>query len=297
MKETSSKYNLCADFGLSKLKSIQWFFYCLQNNKNPLLNLDRRLLFKRQKISDIQEINKIDFNSSPSRALCDIFWNNLNWNEFKFQLIGNFKIMEMGCGSGVYGDKFYNLLGDSLEFYRGVDIIQNSKWEEYSLNKKLEFSLGNANLVSEHLNDINCIFTQSALEHFPADITYFSQISSYVKKCKYPVLQIHLMPSSACLKTYLLHGYRHYTPRSISSITNCFDDNSTFELFFLGGKKCNNLHFNYITLPGLLFRSDFRKIFFNRYKSKLVNSILKDSNSDDDLNPSFYALIIKSNFK
>lgn len=297
MIRSSSRYNICADFGLSIFKSIQWFFYCLQNNKNPLLNVDSRISHKRLNISDIKEINNIDFNSSPSRALCDLFWNNFNWNELKLLLKSNFKIMEMGCGSGIYGMKFQELLGDSLEFYNGVDIVQNSKWEKYGIDKKLSFSLGDANLVSQHLKDINCIFTQSALEHFPEDLTYFSQISSFVKKCDYPVLQIHLMPSAACLTTYLLHGYRHYTPRSVSSITNCFDNNSTFELFHLGGVNCNSLHFNFITLSGFLFRRDFRKIFFKKYKSKLINSILKDSNNENDSTPSFYALIIKSNFK
>lgn len=297
LSRSSSKYNLCADFGLGLFQSVQWLFFCWRNNRYPMQNVDKRISLSQFRVIDSSVFSKINLQSSPSRALCDIFWNTTNWNMIYHELKNGLSVLEVGCGSGNYGLKFYELLGDKLSHYSGVDVVSKEEWKNFAGIDKLSFSVGDASLVSQHLKGVNFIFTQSALEHFPEDLTFFSQISDYVKNCTYPVMQIHLMPSSACLTTYLLHGYRHYTPRSVSSITNLFDNNSTFELFQLGSKKCNKLHRNFITYPRFFFRKDLRKVLFKIYSTKMINSILSDSRNAKDVSPSFYALIIKSNFK
>jgi hypothetical protein len=46
MEKSSSKYNLCADFGLSFVNKIKWYIYCLKNNKNSQFSIDTRLQIK-----------------------------------------------------------------------------------------------------------------------------------------------------------------------------------------------------------------------------------------------------------
>jgi hypothetical protein len=202
----------------------------------------------------------------------------------------------MGCGTAKYGLLLNQRLGDKLKFYRGMDVVRNSEWDKFNGKSKFNLEIGDASKVINNLTDINFIFTQSALEHFPEDLIFFSQIADYVNNCNSPVFQVHLMPSSACLNTYLWHGYRHFTPNSISRITKLFADNSKFELYGLRGDYCNKLHIKYITLPNLILKRDFRKLYNFKYNQNLKKAIMNDFNSNNNNNPSFYALFIKTNF-
>ena len=296
MEKSSSKFNLCADFGLSFVNKIKWYIYCLKNNKNSQFYNDTRLKIKNFKLTNIDSWDDIDSTASPARRLCDFFWNNLEWNEISEKLGNEVKVLEMGCGTAKYGLLLNQRLDDKLKFYRGVDVVRNSEWDKFNGKSKFSLEIGDASKVINNLEDINFIFTQSALEHFPEDLTFFSQIADYINNCNFPVFQVHLMPSSACLNTYLWHGYRHFTPNSISKITRLFGDNSIFELYALGGDYCNKLHIKYITLPNLIMKRDFRKIFNKKYNQNLKKAILNDFNSSNNNNPSFYALIIKTNF-
>lgn len=296
MDKSSSKYNLCADFGLTIFEKIRWYFYCLKNNKNAEIVEDNRLQIKKFKLTNLDSWEKIDLNASPARRLCDFFWNDLEWDMISGKLGDEVKVLEMGCGTGKYGVLLDKRLSDKLKLYRGIDISRNKEWDNYGRHPKFEFEIGDASRVSTNLSGINFIFTQSALEHFPEDLTFASQVAKYVNECCHPVFQIHLMPSDGCLNTYLWHGYRHYTPNSISKITRLFNNNSKFELYGLGGDNCNKLHLKYITLPNLLLKRDYRKINNKRYNDDLRKAIISDFNSSDNGKPSFYALIIKTNF-
>ena len=110
---------------------------------------------------------------------------------------------------------------------------------------------GKSNDLVEHIpKDTNLFISQSAIEHFDDDLIYFRNIKSHIDKYKNNTIQIHLFPSAACIKKYLWHGIRQYTPRTISKITDIFDDDKTYSVLYkLGGENCNKLHLDYITKP------------------------------------------------
>lgn len=242
--------------------------------------------------------------SSPSRFLCDLFWKNLPWPEIKREL-GSINILDIGCGSGRYYSKLQNWSGNIIDKYAGSDIKQSVDWAELKKNNdKLFFFEASALEISKFIpSDTNLIITQSAIEHFQEDLLFFEKIRDYINKSQNNVIQIHLFPSAACLWLYLLHGVRQYTPGTVSKITRLFNANSHAVLYGLGGKNCNRLHFRYITWPFLLkpiiskkVGQDWRNTKIEEYNKHLASAIDQDM-ARPSRSPSFYALVIQSNFQ
>lgn len=241
--------------------------------------------------------------SSPSRLVCDLFWKNLPWSDIKKEL-GEIDILDIGCGSGTYGELLQKWSG-GFNRYTGTDYKKNSNWEllkaKYS---NFSFFEASAMEINKFIPEgTNFVITQSAIEHFEKDILFFQEIKKYIIECKKNLIQIHLFPSAACLHLYLFHGYRQYTPRKISKITRPFNDFSYSMLYELGGKHSNNLHFKYITWPALIkpyfFKApkiDLRELKTVEYNTELEKA-LKNDISEESSSPSFYALVIHSNYK
>jgi hypothetical protein len=105
------------------------------------------------------------------------------------------------------------------------------------------------------------------------------------------VSDIPFCPSAACLKLYLLHGVRQYTPRTLSKFTRPSESGYAV-LYGLGGRDCNRLHFRFITLPLFLGRNaDMRLTRAAEYERRLYAAIKKDITLAQ-CSPSFYALVI-----
>jgi len=294
MKKSTSLHVLNNDNGLSRINKIRWFAYNIINNSFPKIKSDPDL---SQEIFQVSDFNlSLETTSSPSRRLCDIFWHSIPWASIAKALNDSVKVLEVGCGSGIYGNLINNYLNGRLKNYIGIDIKKNPKWGKFNNVKKFKFVVGNANSVSKLLTNSNLVITQSALEHFNEDITFFRQIVNYNKKMKKPMIQIHLMPSGPCLYTFLWHGVRQYTPRTISKITKLFDHNTKKYLYCLGNKSLNKLHQKYITIPRLLKKDDQRYLRKDQYNKDLSDEIIKYVNNDKQTNhPSFYALVLQSN--
>src|SRR5205823_3432032 len=96
-------------------------------------------------------------------------------------------------------------------------------------------------------------------------------------------------PSAACLRLYLLHGVRQYTPRTLSTITRLFED-SDVALYRLGGRACNRLHYEFITKQ-LFRRGDLRAARPEEYERRLAAAIDQDM-ARPQRSPAFYALVI-----
>src|SRR5699024_10066314 len=100
----------------------------------------------------------------------------------------------------------------------------------------------------------NLILSPSTSEHVQDDAGGFEPLHAYAMRAERPMLQVHLVPSAACVPLYLWHGYRQYTPRSLSRLTSRGADSSSRLVVRLGGPACNALHFSYVTWPVLLRR-------------------------------------------
>jgi len=294
--KSTSLHCLNSDTGLPFFKKFLWFLLNILNNSAGKYFVDKNIIQKTfPAMINVNDNVLIDYQESPARVLSNYFWRSLDWFEISDILKNKIYSCEMGCGSGVYGKKLKKLAGDSFGSYIGIDLFPDKNWNQDNCKDELlSFVNDNSDNIDKYLKNENFIFTQSALEHFENDLLYFKHISTYVNKIKHPVIQVHLMPSAACLFTYLLHGLRQYTPRNISKITRLFPT-SKILLYSLGSNNCNRIHKEYITIPHILKWGDKRKSSNEHYKLDLVNAINADSNERKLSPTSFYALIICSN--
>lgn len=296
--ESTSWHTLNADRRLTKFQRVLWIGYNLLNNSLPHAGVDRRIQELKFRLTENEldglwdEVADI---ASPARRLCDLFWMSLPWRDLSVEM-QTISIVEMGCGTGVYGRLLENCLGEYFAQYLGVDIQVNEEWQSNLDDARFSFEIGRANDAEKFLPGSNLIITQSALEHFEEDLSYFIQVAEYVSSNKHPILQVHLLPPASCISTFPWHGIREYTPRTISKITRLFGAATKIYLFGLGGPKCNQVHRNYITLPILTKRIDLRHEENRRYRQDLRPAMLTDFSSTAK-SPSFYALMIASNFR
>jgi hypothetical protein len=295
---STSRHRLSADGRLSKAERILWIAYNLFNNSFPRVRVDEKLNELKFSLAESQLIEKWDAiasTASPPRRLCDMFWMNLPWRALSNEL-GNVTALEVGCGSGVYGRLLETCLGDSFKRYVGVDIEAKEQWKSYSTDPRFVFHVARASDAFKFLPGTNLILTQSALEHFEEDLLYFTQVSQYVLRSQVPILQVHLIPSASCLTTYLWHGVRQYTPRTLSKLTRLFGAETQRFLFSLGAASCNRVHREFITWPNLRRGVDLRNAESVRYQRDVRSAILHDFNSMSR-SPAFYALVLASNFR
>ena len=238
--------------------------------------------------------NRLGITPSPSRAMSNLFWININWQEIK-KTLGEINILDFGCGNGGYFKKLYEWSNKSISSYTGIDLQESSKWKNYTNASfiKLDIDKNIDNLKSFFPEKINFFMSQSALEHIKYDLGIFTQIKEYILKNKKPVTQVHLVPAPGCLKLYGPHGYRQYGQNALNKIINLFKDFCDIKISGLCGEDCNNLHFNYITEPIYYLKTpDKRNTYPNEYRKQLKTSIKEDMKKQSISSACFWALEI-----
>lgn len=295
MKNSSSYHKLNSDKNFTFNFRIRWLIANLINNYFILNKTDKQVITKKFVNSNFRNIIKnFDKKLSPSRMLCDIFWNSLPWASIGKEL-NHFNIIEVGCGKGIYGNILHGLTHDFAFKYNGVDIKKHSEWNKF--NKDFSFNVDYSDNAFKYLKDKNLIITQSAIEHFENDITFFQQIANEVNQSDKPVLQIHLMPSTFCLFTYLNHGIRQYSLKSISKITKLFNNNTKKYFINLGSLRSNVLMLKYVTMPLFIKKNIDKRISNNhRYLFDLINAIELDMKKPILNISAFNCLILETNF-
>jgi len=238
--------------------------------------------------------NRLGITPSPSRAMSDLFWINIDWQKIK-KTLGEINILDFGCGSGGYYKKINEWSNNSISSYTGIDLQQSSKWQDSTTASfiKLDIDKNIDNLKSFFPEKINFFMSQSALEHIKYDLEIFTQIKEYILKNKKPVTQVHLVPAPVSLKLYLTHGYRQYGQNALNKIINLFKDFCDIKISGLCGEDCNNLHFNYITEPIYYLKTpDKRNTYPNEYRKQLKTSIKEDMKKQSISSACFWALEI-----
>jgi len=296
---SSSGHSLSGDEKLTFIEKIKWLFLNFINNnsfpKKP--DYKRYAFIKKFYPRYIQsDIDSLLVGNSPSRTIGNLFWKNLDWKFIKKE-IGEINIFDTGCGAGDYGILINNF-SKGIESYLGIDFYPRKNWEEIMTNNPyIYLKKSSASNIRKLIpKNTNLIITQSAIEHFKDDLEYFYQIKEYINESKRNIIQIHLFPSPACLWLYLFHGYRQYNLKNIQKIIKIFQEEKSYSyLFPLGGNKLNNLHFKYITIPSLLKKKiNLNSDIYNYYLKKYI---IYELNKSTNNNPSFYALLIHSNFR
>ncbi|MQC26078.1 MAG: class I SAM-dependent methyltransferase [Chloroflexi bacterium] len=297
---STSLHRLNGDNGLDKYRRPLWYAINRINN-SWLPNQKNENLELRNFKPDMGEKNwaRLDPKSSPSRAFSDLFWMQLPWEKIQSSL-GEIHIMDAGCGSGRYGLKLKSYSCGRIRSYFGFDEYPHKDWK--SLQQKESFirliQADSRSFIDNIPPKTNFFISQSAIEHFQEDLTFFKQIQDFISDHQVNTLQVHIFPSAACLKLYRLHGVRQYTPRTISKISTLFQKNSYSILFGLGGAASNALHWEYITKPLYLDQiGDWRESKSETYAAKLRQVLNEDASQAELIEPSFYALVVHSNYK
>ena len=288
----TSDNTLNGDTHLSLLQKINYFFGCCRENMNPHTDVDSRIkLYAYTSIScagSTKENLKND-TRSPARVLSDAFWNDFDFSALCAD--GPLRILEIGCGSGLYGRFLKERLKLNFHSYIGIDVVANKDWNKFEDDKSFSFKIGSAEELASTF-DANLIITQSALEHFQEDVRFFEKLVDLMLGNREQIWQVHLVPSASCLYTYLWHGFRQYTPRKISEITRLFPSNYDFELYSLGGGwKETLLHLLFITLPGYLRLKIRRSCLYLKIRNWIIES---NVSVRFNKNANFYAFVIKS---
>jgi hypothetical protein len=295
VSKSSSGHVINGDRRLSKLDRIRWICLNWLNNRRANSDLDDVLEIARFANSDSGSLwAKIDAGVSPSRRLGDLFWLSLPWKRIASALHGSVQAVEVGCGSGKYGLLVQQCLREAFAGYVGVDVSPHPDWDLHRVDPRFHFVRASSEDVQQHLGDANLIITQSALEHFEQDLTFFEQIADYVARANRPLIQFHLMPSAACLSTFPWHGVRQYTPRTVSLITRLFGAETSKRLYFLGSSECNRLHRRYITYPQFLGRGDRRQANLAQYDRELRQAVQHDDRAPRTSEACFLALVLQS---
>ena len=301
----SSLFNICGDGKISLVKAMAFLWANVMNNARPLLPGRVHsgwpvVYFQQQKIlKDFGYYwDRVERGLSPTRTLSDLLWMALPWQDICNALGEEIHVLDVGCGSGGYLERLQLWTKGLLSSYHGIDIKEMPMWRSSAeANPNISFKVIKPPFsASDVPSKTNLVVTQSAIEHFEFDTMFFCEMKRFVDSIQKPLLQVHLVPSAACLWLYITHGYRQYTPYTMGKMTECFSDDDTQRMFFpLGGRYCNHLHFFAVTLSRLTrgYRADQRKANPELYQRQLRTAILKDLQQPGQ-SPSFYALILAS---
>jgi SAM-dependent methyltransferase len=293
VNKSSSDHSLNADRPLTKVQRLQWLYLNWRNNRRPQQELDERLkqcVFPSA--GHLAPWEQIDTLVSPARRLCDLFWLAMPWPRITAALGAPVRLLEVGCGTGRYGTLLRDRLGTDFGSYTGLDVVADPAWSSLATDPRFVFHGDGAADVTPYLSDANLVFTQSAIEHFDTDLDFMRQIARHLESRRTPLLQVHLMPSAGGLRTFMWHGVRNYTPRTISRMTRLFGDDTQRVLYSLGSARCNRTHRRRITYPWLFGRPDGRRGDPAGYDRELRHAVEQDARHPVVNHACFYALVL-----
>ena len=296
---STSFHRLNADRHLGKPAQVAYFFFNWLNNLFPYVNVDRELAIRDFREASLDTYwDRLAPDASPSRKLSDLFWLTLPWDAIRAEL-GDIHLLDVGCGRGDYVPRLLSWAQGHIGSYTGTDVQEYDTWKVHQAHdSRIRFYRSDVADFRRTVPDrANFLMSQSAIEHFDEDLRFFAQVRGFVLKSRRNMLQVHLCPSQACLRLYLLHGVRQYTPRTISKMARLFLSDGYAVLYRLGGRACNRLHYEFITKPLLIQRvGDLRKLRPEEYVRRSSEAMSTDM-TRPNRSPAFYAMVIHSNWQ
>jgi len=272
------------------LNRLLYFYQCLRDHRKGINNLCD--IYR----PTLSTLNLNTFSKTPSRLLCDAFWNSIDYENLKLQLNSNLNFFDIGCGSGSYGLFLKKLAGKYFSSYTGLDIYKNHNYPS-----EFNHITSTAENVNQYINKkTNFVVSQSALEHIERDIFVLEETTKKLIENDKPFLQIHMVPSNKCLWLYLWHGYRQYSKKNLSTMLNQLKKKFNINALIvpIGGNNSYWTHLKYITIPVYLRKfilndKQFKWYNQNKVEKKIIESINKELDCNQE-NPVFWALIVSS---
>ena len=290
-RSSSSFHTINSDFELSFINKYLYMFLnaflgCLPSNSPKILS-------RKKFIPSTETVTKVASKEigvvSPARLLSNVFWESIDYASLSAVLGRPISVIEVGCGSGVYGERISKLV-DIIE-YTGVDIKENANWHLLD-SSRFTFIKDTYENFGAFASTQNLIITQSALEHFENDITLFKMIDSYAVSCDFPVVSIQIMPSASSLYTFLWHGIRQYGKFHLNRLSAASSGSSQFRIYTLGGYPLNWFHFWNITLPQVLHRKPLISNERSHYFNLLLEAVKRDAKVKSSRFSVFTAVVI-----
>lgn len=188
-------------------------------------------------------LDHIVFDKTPSRMLCNLFWQSIDWTWVRREL-GPLVVHDTGCGSGWMGQKIPEWLGEQI-MYHGFEVVRDRRWPDLTNeNLKLHFFDG-LNYGSTFACRPNLVITQSAMEHFRQDLSYVDAIAECLESSE-KMLQIHMIPGSDTLPYYGPHGWRQYNRDAIRRLVGRFPSGLDIVVVALGAPEVSRLYKKWI---------------------------------------------------
>ena len=271
-------------------KKLYYFFQSLQYHRigNPSNIVTNSI---KLSLRNVETENK-----SPSRILCDAFWASINYSNLSDQLKSKLYFLDLGCGDGMYGKFIQKLSENNFGSYTGLDIYKDKKFP--TIYGHVMDKAENAHIYIK--SKTNIIISQSALEHIEGDLQTLKSITNKLIENENPFVQIHLMPASSSLWTYLWHGWRQYSKNNLGLISETLEKKfSTIQIAFpIGGNSSFWVHLKKITIPSLVRSIIFRQKKWRWTQQPNINNIILNATLNDlyvsDKLPTFWALCIMS---
>lgn len=212
-------------------------------------------------------------DASPSRKMIDEFLHDHLLHLLPQKHI---TVLDIGCGTG-YIYKRLSDIGYELD-YTGLDVYKRTAFDKNVPGGR--FVLGK---IEEFQPDrhFDLVISNTCLEHVEDDT------AGVRKALTLGDTQIHIVPTFWSLPLYLWHGYRQYTPKSLSAL---FGEHG--EIYRLGGVFSFFLHFFLVTIPQRLRTP----LLFRKYA--WYSSACRVANELDTLLPwmsVMYVIVIQKN--
>jgi hypothetical protein len=229
---------------------------------------------------------------SPSRLLCEHHLASIGLEGFA-AAAGGLRMHEMGCGSGRAGRLASAAAGAPIR-YRGFDVARRAAWDEPMPGASMAVFDGE-DFAGTIAPDDNFFFSQSAAEHIPGDLAYFEAVARACARAPGPTLQVHYLPSAACLRLYLFHGLRQYPLAALRRIAALQAPDARSVAVALGGPACAAVHWRWITLPMIRRRPDRRAADPRAYARELAAAIAADAAAPPG-KAMFWAFVVRRGF-
>lgn len=234
----SSPCKISGDGKLSRSQRIAWTLLNMFEQFRPQSQLRNVVVFP----TDAQPFPAVHLPAaaSPTRILSNKFWLSEQTRRIAARL-GDVHVTDIGCGSGGYAKLFEDVF--SMRSYLGLDLNPRPTWVETPTRRFV--AMPAEQISADILGRTNLVTSQSALEHFPEDLTFARKAGAWARSASWPIVQMHLLPGPWGWRQTGPHGFRGYPANGLRKLIDAFAPDD-YRVVALGGPACNRVHFQWV---------------------------------------------------
>lgn len=181
---------------------------------------------------------KPDDSRSPYRVYADTLMTR-----YIRQLADPIRVLDMGCGKGVYAGFFAGHQGE----YHGVDAFKYPEWAQVATSQgelKIQFHHSRGEQVGELPIRANFTLSSSSLEHVDDPDAVVRGLAA---RSEQGAFGLHIVPAPWSLMTYGKHGWRRFSAERLKDLFEAAGF-ETLQIYRLGGLPSQVFHFFWISI-------------------------------------------------